>query len=167
MCQRLIRPGCPSMWPYHLGALLRGQTELIRHGVRDVLVDFCWRSAIYDRIGCINVWKSGMVMSGLCSPWGLQAPSRASRSASDGLEAQVGAGGFEPFIEGTAVGGELTDALFKGRVLGGDPFDVILCPLGFQVAIRQLADAVRCAISAWGLERVLGVEGPLPPARFT
>ena len=50
------------------------------------------------------------------------------------LEAQGGAGGFEAFVEGAVVGGELPDALFECGVLGGDALDRILSPLGFQVS---------------------------------
>jgi hypothetical protein len=37
------------------------------------------------------------------------------------LEPQVGAGCCESFVEGAVVGAELTDALFEGGVLDGDP----------------------------------------------
>jgi hypothetical protein len=87
------------------------------------------------------------------------------------LEAQVGPGGFESFVERAVVGGELTDALFQGGVLGGDPLDVILCPFGFQVAdaAEEFANtgALGADLGVGRLERVLGVESPLTPGRFT
>jgi len=60
------------------------------------------------------------------------------------LEAQVGAGGFESFVERAIVGDGLTDPLFKSGVLGGDSLDDIACPFGFQVAdlAEQFANAV-------------------------
>lgn len=42
------------------------------------------------------------------------------------LEAEVGAGGLEAFVEGSVVGGELADALLEGGVLGGNPLDGLL-----------------------------------------
>jgi hypothetical protein len=41
------------------------------------------------------------------------------------------------------LGGELTDALFQGRVLGRDALNRILVPFGFQVAdaAEEFADA--------------------------
>ena len=87
------------------------------------------------------------------------------------LEAQVGPGGFESFVERPVVGGELTDALFEGGVLGGDLLDGILCPFSFQVAdaAEELADAgaLGADLGVSCLERVLGVESPLTPGRFT
>jgi hypothetical protein len=87
------------------------------------------------------------------------------------LEAQVRAGGFESFVECAAVGGELTDTLFEGGVLGGDPLDVILCPFGFQVTdlAEEFANtgALGADLGVSCLERVLGVESPLTPGRFT
>src|SRR6266508_3384319 len=58
------------------------------------------------------------------------------------LEAQVGPGGLEPFVEGAVVGGELADALLERGVLGGDPLDGLLGPFGFQVPdlAEELAD---------------------------
>jgi hypothetical protein len=86
------------------------------------------------------------------------------------LEAQVGAGGFKPFIKRAVLGGELTDALFEGGVLGGDSLDVVVCPFGLQVAdtAEELTDAGALGedLGVGGLERVLGVEGPLAPGRF-
>jgi hypothetical protein len=59
------------------------------------------------------------------------------------LEAQVGAGGLEAFVEGAIVGGELADTLLQGGVLGGDPLDGFLGSFGFQVAdlAEEFADA--------------------------
>src|SRR6266498_3767065 len=59
------------------------------------------------------------------------------------LEAQVGAGGLESFVENAVVGGELADTLLQGGVLGGDPLDGFLGPFGFQVAdlAEEFADA--------------------------
>ncbi|MCX5612549.1 MULTISPECIES: hypothetical protein [unclassified Streptomyces] len=37
------------------------------------------------------------------------------------LEAEVGAGRLEAFVEGPVVSGELADALLEIGVLGGDP----------------------------------------------
>ena len=86
------------------------------------------------------------------------------------MEAQIGAGGFESFVERAVVGGELTNALFEGGVLGGDSLDIIVCPFGFQVsdAAEEFADAIALDedLGVGGLERVLGVEGPLAPGRF-
>jgi len=54
------------------------------------------------------------------------------------LESEVGAGGLEPFVEGAVVGRQLADPLLEvgvlGGVLGGDPLDGLLRPLGLQVA---------------------------------
>jgi hypothetical protein len=87
------------------------------------------------------------------------------------LEPQVGAGGFETFVERAVVGAELAHALFEGGVLGGDPLNSILCPFGFQIAdaAKELADASALGedLGVAGLKRVLGVEGPLTPGRFT
>ena len=86
------------------------------------------------------------------------------------LEPQVGPGGFESFVERAVVGAELAHALFEGGVLGGDPLNVILCPFGFQIADtpEEFADAIALGedLGVRGLERVLGVEGSLPPGRF-
>jgi hypothetical protein len=80
------------------------------------------------------------------------------------LEADVGAGGFESFIEGAVVGAELAHALFEGGVLGGDPLNSILCPFGFQIAdlAEEFADASALGenLGAGGLEGVFGVERP-------
>ena len=58
-------------------------------------------------------------------------------------EAQVGPGGFDSFVVRAAVGGELTDALFEGGVLRGDPLNRILGPFGLQVAApaKEFANA--------------------------
>ncbi|MEU3894818.1 hypothetical protein [Streptomyces sp. NPDC045251] len=37
------------------------------------------------------------------------------------LEAEVGTGDLEPFVEGALVGGELADPLLECGVFGGDP----------------------------------------------
>ena len=87
------------------------------------------------------------------------------------MEAQVRACGLEPFVQGAVVGGELADTLFEGGVLGGDALDGLFGPLGLKVAdlAHELAD--QCALledlRVRGLERVLGVESPLTPGRFT
>jgi hypothetical protein len=85
-------------------------------------------------------------------------------------EAQVGAGGLQPLIEGPVVGGELAEALFEGGVLGGDPLDGFLGPLGLQVAdlAKEFTDAGALGgdLGVGGLERVLGVECPLAPGRL-
>ena len=87
------------------------------------------------------------------------------------MEPQVGAGGFEPFVQGAVVRGELAHAFFERGVLGGDPPDLILCPFGFQVtdAAEEFANtgALGQDLGVGGLERVLGVERPLAPGRFT
>ena len=87
------------------------------------------------------------------------------------MEAQVGAGGFESFVEGAVVGAELTHALFERGVLGGDPLDGILRPFGLQVAgaAEEFTDARALGedLGVGCLERVLGVERPFPPARLT
>ena len=49
-------------------------------------------------------------------------------------EADVGAGGLQPFLQGPVVLGELADALFEGGVLGGDLADGLGCPFVFGVA---------------------------------
>lgn len=77
------------------------------------------------------------------------------------LEAQGGAGGFEAFVEGAVVGGELPDALFECGVLGGDALDRILSPLGFQVsdAAEEFSDTRALGEDfGVGFECVLGVE---------
>jgi hypothetical protein len=108
-----------------------------------------------------------MVMSGTCSQWDSKAQSGFEVGDSTVLEAQVGAGGFESFVERAIVGDELTDPLFKSGVLGGDSLDVIACPFGFQVAdlAEQFANAVALKqnLRVGGLECVLGIEGPLTP----
>ena len=85
--------------------------------------------------------------------------------------AQVGTGGFESFVERAVVDAELAHALFEGGVLGGDPLNSILSPFGFQIAdaAKELADgsALGKDLGVGGLERVLGVERPLAPGRFT
>jgi hypothetical protein len=87
------------------------------------------------------------------------------------LEAQVGPGGFESFVEGTVVGAELAHALFEGAVLDGHSLNSILRPFGFQVAdaSEEFVDASALGenLGVGSLERVLGVEGALTPGRFT
>ena len=87
------------------------------------------------------------------------------------LEAQVGAGGVEAFVQGAVVGGELADTLLECGVLGGDALDRVLGPFGFQVAdaAEQLADPCPLGddLVVRGLERVLGVERTFAPARLT
>ena len=86
------------------------------------------------------------------------------------LEAQGGAGGFEAFVEGAVVGGELPDALFECGVLGGDALDRILSPLGFQVSDAAKEFSATRALGedfgVGGFECVLGVEGAFAPARL-
>ena len=86
------------------------------------------------------------------------------------LEAQVGAGGFEPFVEGAVVGGELADALFERGVLGGDPLDGLLGPFGLQVAdlAEEFADAGALGedLGVGGLEGVFGVQRAFAPGRL-
>jgi len=67
------------------------------------------------------------------------------------LEAQVGAGGVEAFVQGAVVGGELADTLLEGGVLGGDALDRVLGPFGFQVAdaAEQLADPCPLGDDSW------------------
>ena len=85
------------------------------------------------------------------------------------MEAQVGAGGVEAFVQGAVVGGELADTLLEGGVLGGDALDRVLGPFGFQVAdaAEQLADPCPLGddLVVGGLEGVLGVERTFAPAR--
>src|ERR1700730_3622806 len=87
------------------------------------------------------------------------------------LEAQVGAGGLEAFVQGAVVGGELADALLECGVLGGDVLDRVLGPFGFQVAdaAEQFADPCPLGhdLLVGGLERVLGIERTFAPARLT
>jgi hypothetical protein len=87
------------------------------------------------------------------------------------LEPQVGPGSCETFVERAIVGAELAHALFEGGVLGGDPLDSILCPFGFEIAdaAKENADASALGedLGVGALKRVLGVEGPLTPGRFT
>jgi hypothetical protein len=51
------------------------------------------------------------------------------------------------------------------------PLNSILCPFGFQIAdaAKEHADASALGevLGVDALKRVLGVEGPLTPARFT
>ena len=86
------------------------------------------------------------------------------------MEAQVGAGGLEAFVEGAVVGGELPDALFEGGVLGGDPLDGFLSPYGFQITdlAEKFTDAGALGedLGMGGLEGLLGVKGPLAPGRL-
>jgi hypothetical protein len=55
----------------------------------------------------------------------------------------------------------------QGRVLGGDPLDGVLGPLGFQVAdlAEELADpgTLTADLGVGALQGVFGVEGPFPP----
>lgn len=84
------------------------------------------------------------------------------------LEAQVGPGGVESFIEGAVVGGELVNTLLERGVLRADALNPVLGPVRFEVtdAAEEFADA--CALGddlgGGGLEPVLGVERPLTPA---
>jgi hypothetical protein len=86
------------------------------------------------------------------------------------LEAQVGPGGFESFVECAVVGAELAHALFERGVLRGDPLDVILCPFSLQIAdaAEEFAEAVALGkdLGVGGLKRIFSVEGPLPPGQF-
>lgn len=83
------------------------------------------------------------------------------------LEAEVGAGGLESFVEGAVGGGELADALFEGGVPGGDPLDGTLSPIGLQVAYlaKEFADpgAQGEDPGVGGLEGGLGVQGANVP----
>lgn len=83
------------------------------------------------------------------------------------LEAQVGAGGLQPLVEGAVVGGELADPLFESGVLGGDPLDGVFGPLGLQVAdlTEEFADAGALGedLGVGGLEAFFGVQRPLAP----
>ena len=113
-----------------------------------------------------------MVMNGMCSQWVCRfGQPRFEVGDATVLEAQVGPGGFESFVEGAVVGGELAHALFEGGVLGGHPLNSILRPFGFQVAdaSEEFADASALGenLGVGRLERVLGVERPLTPGRFT
>jgi hypothetical protein len=87
------------------------------------------------------------------------------------LEAQVGPGCFESFVEAAVVGAELSHAVFERGVLRGDSLDIILCPFGFQVAdaVEEFADAIALGhdLGVGGLERILGVEGPLTPGQLS
>ncbi len=87
------------------------------------------------------------------------------------LEAQVGPGCLEAFVEGPVVGGELADALFEGGVLSGDPLDGFLGPFGLKVAdlAQEFADAGSLVedLGVGGFEGALGVERPLPPGRLS
>ena len=86
------------------------------------------------------------------------------------MEAQVGAGGFESFVQGPVVGGELPYSLFEVGVLGGDALDGSLGPFGLQVPdlAEELAEpgALLEDLGVRGFEGVLGVEGAFPPGRF-
>ena len=86
------------------------------------------------------------------------------------LEAHVGAGGLESFVQGPVVGGELPYSLFEGGVLGGDALDGPLGPLGLQVPdlAEELAEAgpLLKDLGVGRLERFLGVEGALAPGRL-
>src|SRR6266571_1788094 len=59
------------------------------------------------------------------------------------LEPQVRPGGFESFVQGPVVGGELPYSLLEGGVLGGDALDGLLGPFGFQVPdlTQEISDA--------------------------
>ena len=59
------------------------------------------------------------------------------------MEAQVGAGGLEAFVQGAVVGGELAETLLECGVLGGDVLDRVLGPFGFQVAVRPSSSPIR------------------------
>ncbi|MEJ8654522.1 hypothetical protein WKI65_42435 [Streptomyces sp. MS1.AVA.3] len=49
------------------------------------------------------------------------------------LEAEVGAGGLQPLVEGAIVSGQLADPPLERGVLGSDPLDGLLGPFGLQV----------------------------------
>ncbi|MYR73710.1 MULTISPECIES: hypothetical protein [unclassified Streptomyces] len=84
-----------------------------------------------------RVWPAALTSTGL----GWTGSGRCSRIGDAGLEvgdaavleAEVGAGGLEPLVERSVVGRELTDPLLECGVLGGNPLDGFLCPLGLQV----------------------------------
>lgn len=86
------------------------------------------------------------------------------------MEAEVGAGGLEPLVEGAVVGGQLANSLLEGGVLGGDPLDGFLSPLGLQVPYlaEEFADAGALGedLGLGGLECVLGVQRALAPRRL-
>lgn len=67
------------------------------------------------------------------------------------LEAEVGAGGFETLVERAVVGGELADPLLECGVLGGDPLDGFLGPLGLQVTdlAQEFTDAGSTPPFSW------------------
>ena len=82
-------------------------------------------------------------------------------------EPVVGARGLQPLCEGAVVGGELADSLLERGVLGGHPLDGVLGEFAFGVAElpEKLPDpgALGADLGVGGLERVFGVECPLPP----
>jgi hypothetical protein len=49
------------------------------------------------------------------------------------LEAQAGASGLEPLVEGQVDSGHLADTLREDSVLSGEPLDGLLGPLGLHV----------------------------------
>ncbi|MEV7288734.1 hypothetical protein AB0O01_30035 [Streptomyces sp. NPDC093252] len=63
------------------------------------------------------------------------------------LETEVGPGSPQPFVEGAVAGRELTDSLLEGCVLGGDPLDDLLSPLGLQVAYMAEEFTDACPLS--------------------
>lgn len=91
------------------------------------------------------------------------------------LEAEVGARGLEPFVEGAVVGRQLADPLFEGGVLGGDPLEGLLGPFGLQVAelAEEFAetDALGEDLGVGGLERTsrarASLSKPRPASAFS
>jgi hypothetical protein len=96
-----------------------------------------------------------MVMNGMCSG-GICRLGQPRFQVGDAavLEAQVGAGGFESFVERAVVGAELAHTFFERGVLGGDSRHVVVCPFCFQVA-----DAPEEFADAGALGEDLGVGG--------
>src|ERR1035437_3503633 len=85
-------------------------------------------------------------------------------------EAVVGAGGFQPFLQGLVVVGELADALLERGVLGDEPLRCLWRQVVFQVADLAQEDGHAASLGAdlgvGFLQCCLGVEGAFPPGRF-
>ncbi|MFC7592216.1 hypothetical protein ACFQYP_57185 [Nonomuraea antimicrobica] len=86
------------------------------------------------------------------------------------LEPDVGSGRLKAFVECAVLGGELTDTLPEGGVLGGDPDDGLLSPFGFQIAdlAEEFGDAGALGrdLGVGGLESVFSVQSPFSPGCF-
>jgi hypothetical protein len=98
-------------------------------------------------------------------PW--SAGCRAGQlcfEAGDSLieEAVVGPGGLQAFFQGAVAGGQVPDALFERRVLGGKPLGGVAVVVVLSVAdlAEQLADpgALGADLSVGGFEGLLGVQ---------